>query len=200
LSLKLRVVAEADHGTHDILSPLANTYPIIGEFIMRTKARRSGFTLPEVLVTVTVIAVLAAVVVPAVTQFSTRGDGAATVQDLSALRGAVTGYVTNNHNYPTNLFDVASFGSFSFGPSATSASTLTSAGYGFTISNTFGTGTINGVPYLTVTLTSPTNDTGKKCSDIDKEIDNNDGGTSGTFQYATDVAPCATATYFLTPK
>ena len=42
---------------------------------MKTRVRR-GFTLPEVLVTVTVVAVLAAVVVPAVTQYVSRGQSA----------------------------------------------------------------------------------------------------------------------------
>ncbi len=40
---------------------------------MKKNVRR-GFTLPEILVTVTVVAVLAAVVVPAVTQYVSKGD------------------------------------------------------------------------------------------------------------------------------
>ena len=48
---------------------------------MKTRVRR-GFTLPEVLVTVTVVAVLAAVVVPAVTQYVNRGNNPATQQDI----------------------------------------------------------------------------------------------------------------------
>src|ERR1043166_877267 len=70
---------------------------------MSTKRSRSGFTLPEVLVTVTVVAVLAAVVVPAVTQFAGKGDSPTAVQDLGHLRDAVAAYVSDTHQYPTNL-------------------------------------------------------------------------------------------------
>jgi prepilin-type N-terminal cleavage/methylation domain-containing protein len=70
---------------------------------MNKQKRRGGFTLPEILVTVTVVAVLAAVVVPAVTQFATKGNAPATQQDIQGLRGGISGFVTDVRKYPLTL-------------------------------------------------------------------------------------------------
>ncbi len=59
---------------------------------MKKNVRR-GFTLPEILVTVTVIAVLAAVVVPAVTQYVNKGDAPASSSDIDQVRTAITGFI-----------------------------------------------------------------------------------------------------------
>ena len=59
---------------------------------MLKKSRRSGFTLPEILVTVTVIAVRSAVVVPAVVQYTNKGDTPASQQDVQQIQNAVTGF------------------------------------------------------------------------------------------------------------
>jgi type IV pilus assembly protein PilE len=72
------------------------------------KIVRRGFTLPEILVTVTVIAVLAAVVVPAVTQYVSKGDAPSTQQDLNELRSAITNYVADTRQYPTYWSDLTS--------------------------------------------------------------------------------------------
>jgi type IV pilus assembly protein PilE len=72
---------------------------------MKTRARR-GFTLPEILVTVTVVAVLAAVVVPAVTQYVTKGDTPATEQDLNQIRNAITAYVADTRSYPADMYSL----------------------------------------------------------------------------------------------
>src|SRR5438477_11685217 len=75
---------------------------------MSTKRRRSGFTLPEVLVTVTVVAVLAAVVVPAVTQYSSKGDTPTLLGDIDQVRSAVTAYVADVKAYPATFYDLVS--------------------------------------------------------------------------------------------
>jgi prepilin-type N-terminal cleavage/methylation domain-containing protein len=67
------------------------------------KNARRGFTLPEVLVTVTVVAVLAAVVVPAVTQYASKGDSPALKQDLTNLQTAVTSFTSDVRRYPGDL-------------------------------------------------------------------------------------------------
>jgi prepilin-type N-terminal cleavage/methylation domain-containing protein len=72
------------------------------------KTVRRGFTLPEILVTVTVVAVLAAVVVPAVTQFINKGDAPATSSDIDQVRSAITGYVTDTRSYPKTFSDLIS--------------------------------------------------------------------------------------------
>ncbi len=66
-------------------------------------SRRSGFTLPEILVTVTVIAVLAAAVVPAVTQYVNKGNTPASQQDIQQLQNAVTGFTADVRHYPGDL-------------------------------------------------------------------------------------------------
>lgn len=73
---------------------------------MKKIVRRRGFTLPEVLVTVTVVAVLAAVVVPAVTQYMNRGNAPATETDISQIQNAVTGYSADVKAYPSHLADL----------------------------------------------------------------------------------------------
>lgn len=70
---------------------------------MNTTRRRSGFTLPEILVTVTVIAVLAAAVVPAVTQYVNKGNTPASQQDIQQLQNAVTGFTADVRHYPGDL-------------------------------------------------------------------------------------------------
>jgi prepilin-type N-terminal cleavage/methylation domain-containing protein len=69
---------------------------------MKKNVRR-GFTLPEVLVTVTVVAVLAAVVVPAVTQFASKGDAPSTKQDVAQLTTAVTSFTSDVRHFPGDL-------------------------------------------------------------------------------------------------
>lgn len=70
---------------------------------MNKSRRRSGFTLPEILVTVTVIAVLAAAVVPAVTQYVNKGNTPASQQDVQQLRTAITAFTADIRRYPGDL-------------------------------------------------------------------------------------------------
>src|SRR5881409_3925430 len=55
--------------------------------------KRHGFTLGEVLVTVAIVAVLAAVVMPAITGQITKGDLGRVQSDLQALQGAISQFV-----------------------------------------------------------------------------------------------------------
>jgi len=70
---------------------------------MFTKSRRSGFTLAEILVTVTIIAVLSAVVVPAVVQYTNKGDTPSSQQDVQQIQNAVTGFTADTRHYPGDL-------------------------------------------------------------------------------------------------
>jgi prepilin-type N-terminal cleavage/methylation domain-containing protein len=73
---------------------------------MSQNVRRRGFTLPEVLVTITIIAVLAAVVVPAVLNQVSKGDTAALAGDVGALRTAITNFTTDTRHYPRTIGDL----------------------------------------------------------------------------------------------
>jgi len=63
----------------------------------------AGFTLPEVVVTITLIAALAAVVVPAITNQLKKGDPVRTVSDAQAIRGAVEQFLTDVRRYPNSM-------------------------------------------------------------------------------------------------
>src|SRR4051812_14478152 len=73
---------------------------------MRKNVRRGGFTLPEVLVTITIVAVLAAVVVPAVLNQVSKGDTAALAGDVGALRTAISNFTTDTRHYPRTIGDL----------------------------------------------------------------------------------------------
>jgi prepilin-type N-terminal cleavage/methylation domain-containing protein len=67
---------------------------------------RKGFTLPEVLVTVAVVSVLAAAVVPAVVNQVTKGDLPALQADLNSIRGAIGNFTTDVKRYPRKMSDL----------------------------------------------------------------------------------------------
>jgi prepilin-type N-terminal cleavage/methylation domain-containing protein len=70
---------------------------------MRKSTRRKGFTLPEVLVTVTIVAVLAAVMVPAVINQVSKGDAPSVAQDISGIRTAITTFAADVRHFPSKL-------------------------------------------------------------------------------------------------
>lgn len=161
---------------------------------MKKRARR-GFTLPEVLVTVTVVAVLAAVVVPAVTQYVSKGDAPASEQDFNQIRNAITSYVADTRHYPANIYALtADDGSTGWkGPylqASVSGNTAVGTGNGGFVSNGVGitlgqnsNGAISSTTvtgYLTVdlTITGKASPTCQDLYNLDKQIDQGSGTTS----------------------
>jgi type IV pilus assembly protein PilE len=76
--------------------------------MLETSARKSkrsvrGFTLAEVLVTVAIIAVIAAVVVPAVTGQMDKGDLGRVSNDIANLRTGVEQFVSDVRKYPGTI-------------------------------------------------------------------------------------------------
>lgn len=74
-----------------------------GRYRKRTHAARRGFTLGEVLVTVALIAVLAAVVLPAVGSQITKGDLGRVSSDLLTMRSAIEQFISDVRRYPNSV-------------------------------------------------------------------------------------------------
>src|SRR5438874_6028035 len=68
--------------------------------------RNAGFTLIEVLVTVVVIGVLAAVVIPAVTAQVTAGDSARVLSDLNNVRTGIENFDIAVRQFPGDIDDL----------------------------------------------------------------------------------------------
>lgn len=66
-------------------------------------ARRGGFTLPEVLVSITLVAVLAAVVVPTIASQIRKADPTRAGSEFIAMRSAVEQFLTDVRRYPKSV-------------------------------------------------------------------------------------------------
>lgn len=71
-------------------------------------SRRPAFTLSEVLVTVAMIGVLAAAVVPAVVGQLQKGDVGRMGDDVMAIRGAAEQFAADVRKYPANIGELTS--------------------------------------------------------------------------------------------
>lgn len=71
--------------------------------MFKRHSSRSGFTLPEVLVTVAIVAVLAAIVVPTVTNQIGKGDDTNLATNISGIRTAITAFVADARKNPSRL-------------------------------------------------------------------------------------------------
>lgn len=74
--------------------------------LRRSRAAHKGFTLPEVIVTITLIAVLASVVVPTIISQVKKGDPTRTGQDFMAMRGAVEQFLSDVRKYPASVAQI----------------------------------------------------------------------------------------------
>lgn len=71
--------------------------------MLKTRSNRPGFTLPEVLVTVAIVSVLAAIVIPTVTNQIGKGDDTNLATNVSGLRTAITAFVVDTRKNPSRL-------------------------------------------------------------------------------------------------
>lgn len=180
-------------------------------------ARLAGFTLAEVLVALTLIALLAAVLLPTVAGQILKGDAGRVQQDLEGVRSAVDQFLADVHRYPGKYSDLSKLIVASsaahvdingaqytsglvnkwVGPyvakDTISASVLT--GYGGSIVNVFTkNANTNGVNYVTINIVGITY---ADFARIDLQIDGTADSLKGVFRFrpgATD-----TIKYLATP-
>lgn len=67
------------------------------------RSARGGFTLPEVLVTIAIVATLAAVLLPALNSQLTKGEASRASNDLLAVQTAINTFVSDVRRYPDSL-------------------------------------------------------------------------------------------------
>jgi prepilin-type N-terminal cleavage/methylation domain-containing protein len=69
----------------------------------RNRTVKKGFTLPEILVSITLVAILAAVVVPTITSQIRKGDPTRIGSEFMAIRGAVEQFLSDVRRYPKDI-------------------------------------------------------------------------------------------------
>lgn len=183
--------------------------------MLTNRSRRAGFTLPEVLVTVAIVAILAAVVVPTVTNQISKGDDSNLTSNVASLRTGITAFVSDVRKFPGRLQHLLTQplatdddvtggdygalavgrwrGPYQTGSLAAAAANATDSvliGLAYAIdslSDTSFTGTGNG--YVGLTLGGVAN--AASAAHIDSLIDGGTGQNAGNLRWA-GVAPAVT--------
>jgi prepilin-type N-terminal cleavage/methylation domain-containing protein len=157
---------------------------------------RAGFTLPEVLVTLAIVATLTAVLLPALNNQLSKGDASRVTNDIVAIRTAVGAFTSDVRRYPSALVQLKTkplatdvdvlgnqFGGTLIqrwrGPYLSkdlNGSNAMPTGYGGIISGTMGQTSYNGIPYLNIQITGLTTD---EFNNIDQIIDETASSSTG---------------------
>ena len=168
--------------------------------------RRKGFTLVEVLVILAIIAALAAVLVPTISNQVRRGDAGRVVSDMTNLRTGIEAFLVNVHRYPGDAEDLVTQinGSDTDVNGATYPSGLQSSwdgpyidrvvedagtlrtGFGGLIQDEFTAVQYSGsntTEYLTITILGIAE---SEFDLIDEEIDGTVSSTAGLLRWGTD--------------
>lgn len=178
------------------------------------KEARGGFTLPEVLVTIAIVATLAAVLLPALNNQLSKGDAGRLTSDLVAVQTAVGAFTSDVRRYPRILTDLktrptssdddilgndytASLVAKWRGPylSKDLSTSDLPTGYGSSIKGTFTSSTYNGIHYLTISVFPLTEG---EFNNIDQIIDETANSSTGQMRFA-GTSNSGTATFYAVP-
>jgi prepilin-type N-terminal cleavage/methylation domain-containing protein len=182
---------------------------------MSKTVRRRGFTLPEVLVTITIVAVLAAVVVPAVLNQVNKGDTAGLAGDVDALRSAISNFTTDTRQYPRTIKDLTTvittartdvFGAayttsavnawkgpyFPTSQAVGGATAYSTTAFGLTIKDTLETPAAGNANFITLVFGAQP--TATQVATINRLFDGGDGTVPATDCATTPVAATGSAT------
>lgn len=178
------------------MSSLSWTHGVAHLKSRRSLRRRRGFTLPEVLVTLAIVATLTAVLLPALNNQLSKGDASRVTNDIVAIRTAVGAFTSDVRRYPSALVQLKTkpgstdldvlgnqFGGTLIhrwrGPYLSKdldGSNAMPTGYGAIISATMGQTTYNGIPYLNIQITGLTTE---EFNNIDQIIDETASSSTG---------------------
>jgi prepilin-type N-terminal cleavage/methylation domain-containing protein len=183
---------------------------------MRRQVRR-GFTLPEVLVTIAIVATLAAVLLPALNNQLSKGDAGRLTSDLVAVQTAVGAFTSDVRRYPRILTDLktrpegtaddildneytAALVAKWRGPylSKDLSNSDLPTGYGASIQGTFAASDpseYNGIRYLTISVSPITE---AEFNNIDQIIDETANSSTGQLRF-DGTAVSGTATFYAVP-
>jgi len=164
------------------------------------KSPRCGFTLAEVLVTLALLALLGAVLLPTVAGQIFKGDSGRVVQDLQAVRGGAEQFLADVHRYPGKYSDLSKLitvvntdilgSTYNAGlvnkwkgPYVTkdTVNSAVDTGFGGSITNTFARFTnTNAIQYLTVVMVGIS---GPDFDKIDEQVDGVVNRTAGLMRW-----------------
>lgn len=167
--------------------------------MMQPGSGRRGFTLPEVLVTLAIVATLAAVLLPALNNQLSKGDSGRVSSDLVAVQTAIGAFASDVRRYPSTLLQLKT----APGGSATDilgnqyGSTLVlkwrgpylskdlgtgntmPTGFGATVSASFAKVTYNDISYLAIVTDGLTT---AEFNNIDQILDETANSAAGQFK------------------